>query len=421
MGIIDWLLILALVVMLPLSWQRHRKRTHELHALVEEQGSVFRELLSSLPVEREAVRQRGQTGKEIEEVAFPRFVSVQQAHDAAVELRLSRNIEAGRTALQQIVDRGLLGDPDDFHNAHVEATRLADVELALNIIESGLHSFPDYYDLMADKASALVSVGRALEARKMLEEWRNRQPQEFTRGWRPASFYIAAVQAMPLTEEVRSLALAILQQATEAQRYEEKLWSTHARFLRDLGDFEGARKILEQGLKYNPLSQELNYVLGELFLAQGNQEAVRFLENALRYDYQEQYQHNVNQYAIRCTLAQAYEMVADRQDDAERLYQSIIDAEDLEASYYMRIYSRNRLEAIRLRSGRPLRVPTSPANEGQGLEEVVDRILAQMARYFAVRSTAMMTGSIKAPEAPLSFEYRQALEQAVQGFLARKP
>lgn len=79
-------------------------------------------------------------------------------------------------------------------------------------------------------------------------------------------------------------------------------------------------------------------------------EAKNYLEKALRVDYQMQYQPDVNQYAIRATLAQSYEACNDL-DKARLLYQSIVVSNERSASRTIKDYARGRLEAIALISG----------------------------------------------------------------------
>lgn len=128
--------------------------------------------------------------------------SVEQAHRLAVEFSVIGDDISAREALREIVRKNLPGDPDDFHNAHAQAMRMEEVTLALEIIDLGLRNFPDQYDLMADKAVSLRSLGRATEARHFLEDWKQRKPEEFTRSWRPVVFYVDLFRALDLTPEV---------------------------------------------------------------------------------------------------------------------------------------------------------------------------------------------------------------------------
>lgn len=234
--------------------------------------------------------------------------SVEQAHSLAVEFSIIGDDISAREALQEIVRRNLPGDADDFHNAHAQAMRMEEVKLALEIVDLGLKNYPDQYDLMADKAISLRSLGMAANARQLLEDWRQRKPEEFTRSWRPAVFYVDTFRALDLTPDAIETIESMLRQVTEKRPYEIKPWSAYAQFVSDQGRPKEAEQILLRALELNPFSQQLNYVLGELLLKQGRAEEARsYLEKALRLDYQPQYQPDVNQYAVRATLAQAYE------------------------------------------------------------------------------------------------------------------
>ncbi len=277
--------------------------------------------------------------------------SVEQAHRLAVEFNAIGDNISAREALREIARRELPGDADDFHNAHAEAMRMEEVSLALEIVDLGLRNYPDQYDLMADKALALRSLGRAAEARQLLEDWRQRKPEEFTRSWRPAVFYVDTFRALDLTPDAVETIESMLRQVTEKRPYEIKPWSAYAQFVSDQGRPEEAEQILRRALELNPLSQQLNYVLGELLLKQGRAEEAReYLEKALRLDYQPQYQPDVNQYAVRATLAQAYE-ACNELDRARLLYQSIIMATERDAHRTIKNYAKGRLAAIALISG----------------------------------------------------------------------
>lgn len=275
--------------------------------------------------------------------------SVEQAHSLAVEFNVRGDKISAREALREIVRKDLPGDADDFHNAHAEAMRMEEVKLALEIIDLGLRNYPDQYDLMADKAVSLRSLGRAAEARQLLDDWRQRKPEEFIRSWRPAVFYVDTFKALDLTPDAIETIESMLRHVTEKRPYEIRPWSAYAQFVSDQGRPKEAEQILLRALELNPLSQQLNYVLGGLLLKQGRaKEARNYLEKALRLDYQPQYQPDVNQCAVRATLAQAYE-ACDELDKAQLLYQSIIF--DRGANRTIKDYARGRLAAIALIRG----------------------------------------------------------------------
>ena len=276
--------------------------------------------------------------------------SVEQAHRLAVRFNQSNDIFSAREALHQIVAKSLPGSPDDFHNAHVEAMRMDEVTLALEIADAGLKSFPDQYDLMADRISALRSLGRVEEARQLIEDWKVRKPDEFTRGWRPAVFYVDLFRGLDLTPEATASIEAALKDVTAKLPLIIKPWSAYARFLKDRGRVEEAERVLRQALEFNPFSQELNYVLGELLLAQGKaKDALECLEKALRIDYQEQFEHDVNQYAVWATLAQAYEACGEY-NKALLLYQSIA-ADPSPKAEMLKEYAASRRAAIAILKG----------------------------------------------------------------------
>jgi predicted Zn-dependent protease len=314
------------------------------------------EMLSGKASEVEVLLEKNpwlKSEKELESASsITQLASVEQAHDLAVEFRVKGKDYLAREALRQIVRNNLPGDPDDFHNAHALAMRMEEVVLALEIVDLGLRNFPDQYDLMADKAIVLRSLGRAAEAKQILEDWRQRKPEEFTRSWRPAVFYVDTFRALDLTPDAVESIESMLRQVTEKRPYEIKPWSAYAQFVAEQGRISEAEEILLKALQLNPLSQQLNYVLGDLLLKQGKAEKARdYLERAMRVDYQEQYQPDVHQYAVRATLAQAYEACG-QLDKAQLLYQSIVGASDHDASRTIKDYARNRLAAIALVSGK---------------------------------------------------------------------
>jgi predicted Zn-dependent protease/preprotein translocase subunit SecE len=276
---------------------------------------------------------------------------------------------SARLALRRIVEQNLPGSENEFHNTHTQAMTLDDPELGLAIVDAGLRYFPDQYDLMADKARVLISLGKAREARELLEGWRQRKPREFARGWRPVVFYADAVLAGELTPEVTESLEDALDDVCRRLPQETKPWSTYSRFEAHLGRATKAEEIVVEGITHNPYSQELNYVLGELLLQQGRaNQSVKYLEAALDMDYQEQYQHSVDQHSVWATLAQAYEAV-DKLDEAELLYRSV--GTSPEADYHIRQYARNRLAAISLRQGK---APEADSGQDEALQGLLSML-----------------------------------------------
>lgn len=332
--------------------------------------------------------------------------SVRQAHDVATSLNRVGGKSMARVVLLQIFEGDLPGGANDFHNAAVEATMSDDPRLALRIIERGLEMYPDQFDLVADRARALTVMGRAVEAKESLEAFHRRKPYEFRRSWRPLLFYIDAVRAGEATPEaiasVREAFLGVVAQNPQ----QVKTWSAFARFQIEFGQMEDSERTLHDALTHNPFSQELNYVLGELLLRQGRAEdAVTYLENALRVDYQEQFQHDVNQYAVRGTLGQAYE-AAGQFDHAKRIYESIASSDDPEAYYHLKRFAANRVEAI----GNLATERTEASAVDDTLRDILNKILSDVRAYRRQPSTSKIVD--------LDYEQASTLElfrQALQG------
>jgi tetratricopeptide (TPR) repeat protein len=299
------------------------------------------------------------------------LTSVEQAHMTAAKLNHSGDTHSARLALRRIVEYNLLGSSDEFHNAHTEAMRMDDYPLGLAIVDAGLSYFPDQYDLMADKARVLISTGRADEARTLLEDWRGRKPLEFSRGWRPVVFYSDAILSGELTSGAIEKVETAFGDVTKRLPTQLKAWSAYAQFERDLGRLDKAEEILRESLTYNPFSQQLNYVLGELLLKQGRaQEALEFCGRALKYDNQDQFQHDVSQDAIKATLGQAYEAEGEL-DQAEVLYKSVLSSTD-SARFHIRNYATSRLQAIAIQRGE---VVTSTESNEESLSGMLQRLL----------------------------------------------
>ncbi len=281
--------------------------------------------------------------------------SVEQAHSLAVSLNASNDRAAAREALRKVAAGDLDGAADDFHNSHVEAMRMNDASLGLQIVEMALRRFPDQYDLVADRVNALRSVGRDEDARVFIEDWRKRKPDEFSRGWRPVVFYVELFRNLDLTTDAVSAIKALLEEVTSKLPYEIKPWTAYATFLQSRGNVKEAEELLGRALQLNPLSQQLHYTLGELLLRQGRlEDATNHLESALRVDYQDQYQHDVNQFAVRATLAQAYEALG-KNEKAKLLYISILLPSDRDHLHRtIKRYALSRLESIALQEGKLL-------------------------------------------------------------------
>lgn len=285
--------------------------------------------------------------------------SVEKAHELATELTAQQDEATALTVLETIAERALPGDKADFHNAHSQSMRLNNPTLALRIVEVGLKSFPDDYDLMADKAQALNALGRPLEAQALLEDWITRKPHEFARGWRPVVFYAKVVEAGTLENDAEKKLISTFEDVVKRAPHEDKVWSAYARFLATLGRATDAEAILRRGIAQNPFSQEIHFVLGELYLRTGNAKgAVVELETAVRYDYQDQFQPDVNPHAVLCMLAQAYEADS-KPDQAIRLYQAVVSQG---ARGSILTYAQQRLRMLSALEGKPINIPegTSP-------------------------------------------------------------
>ena len=137
-----------------------------------------------------------------EKVAKIQYLSsLREARSLTEELRRQGDDNTAIEALKAAVDKNLVGDYIDFHNAFNEAMRLNDPALALQIVERGLSCFPDDPDLIANKARALCSLGRPFEAKEFIENWRKQKPAQFARSWRPIVFYKELFDSIELTDE----------------------------------------------------------------------------------------------------------------------------------------------------------------------------------------------------------------------------
>jgi len=342
------------------SQQNAQSEIRRMHEELEE----VKELLNKYPWLRDR--------DSYEKVAKIQYLSsLREARSLTEELRRQGDYNTAIEALKAAVDKNLVGDYIDFHNAFNEAMRLNDPALALQIVERGLSCFPDDPDLIANKARALCSLGRPFEAKEFIENWRKQKPAQFARSWRPIVFYKELFDSIELTDEDFTNLKAAFDEVSKKLPYAVKVWAEYGDLMVKRGDVQAAESIFKQGLGFNPLSQQLNFMLGDLLLKQGkSDEAVKYLEKALAIDYQDQYQHDVDQYAVRVRLAQAYEAVGDL-EKAQLLYKSVLG--DPKASYTIRDYSRNRLAAINLQKGK------LPEQDGEGVSpEGVLRLLKSL-------------------------------------------
>ena len=350
-----------------------RKKVAEIAAGTEEEiNKAKREALSQI---NDIQEELGRTLKKYPWLNNPKLreglatldniPSVEKAHELATELTAQHDETTALAVLETIAGRELPGDKADFHNAHSQSMRLNNPTLALRIVEVGLKSFPDDYDLMADKAQALNALGRPLEAQQLLEDWITRKPHEFARGWRPVVFYAKVVEAGTLDKETEKKLIDAFEDVVKRAPHEDKVWSAYARFLNTLGRTKDAEAVLLRGISPNPFSQEIHFVLGELRLRTGNAAgAVSELETAVRFDYQDQFQPDVNPHAVICMLAQAYEANSNP-DQAVRLYQAVVSQG---ARGSILTYAQQRLRMLSALEGKPIDIP-----EGQSP-------LAQLAR-----------------------------------------
>lgn len=331
---------------------------------LEKNLSEVRELIDKYPWLRTESRYKAAS-------QIQRLISVEQAQSLAEQFRREDDEFSAREALKAIISQNLVGDYADFHNAHSEAMRLKDPRLGFEIAERGLSFFPDDPDLIADRVRSLYSLGRAKEAKEFIEGWRQAKPEQFSRSWRPIVFYEDLFDSLELTEDDFARLESAFQDVSAKLPLEIKVWAEYADLMTKRGRLDAAEVIFKRGLEFNPFSQQLNFMLGDLLLRQGrSKEAVEFLKKAFAVDYQDQYQHDVNQFAVRARLAQAYEAIQDS-DKAELFYRSVVASS--QATPTLRDYARNRLTAIALQQGKMLEEQSPEVSAGDILE-----ILKQM-------------------------------------------
>lgn len=231
--------------------------------------------------------------------------SASKAHELASDLSDS-DVQAALTVLQAVVNDQLPGSRDAFHNCHVQAMKLMAPKLGLEIANAGLKLFPGDVDLIGDKASVLIELGRAEEAVRLVSEWRAEKPLQFARSWRPIIFFASAARALEMTAELKEEVISSFEGFLAVAPHTDNVWSGYGDFLADCGDQDGAEAIFRRGITYNPYSQVLHYSLGRLLLEKSRpEEAASFLENAVKYDIQTDFQPDVSPLAVIGMLAQA--------------------------------------------------------------------------------------------------------------------
>ncbi len=317
------------------------EQSEKLHAEREQTEAVARridELLKEYPW----LQERGAT-EVLEKIQ--NLASVEEAHEVASVLARQNDRASARAALRQVVERKLLGGYDDFHNAHSEAMRLKDPVLGLGIAERGLEAYPNQADLVADKMFALTTLGRTDEARRFVEDWKKDYPDAYRVAWRANMFYANIWRGTPGSENDTAEIEEVLRAATESMPNRVKVWATRAQFAADRERHLEAAQIVEEGLRHNPFSQQLNFMRGEYLLVLGKPEEAReALEKAFGCDVQEQFQHDVAQAAVPGLLAQACEACGET-EKAIRLYTYVCRSGDL-SSHHVVSYAQSRLRAL---------------------------------------------------------------------------
>jgi predicted Zn-dependent protease len=271
--------------------------------------------------------------------------SVFEAAQQAQKFLEAQELHMARHALKQIIKLKLSGSNSDFHDAHLVAKNAQDINLALEILNQGLSSFEDDYDMLAAKGNVFATLGRQQEAVTLFDDWRKRKPNDFFRSWRPMIFYSNTIQSGELTPQAIEKLEALFQEATQHLSKEVRIWSSYAAFERNIGCFDKAEEIYLEGLNNNPFNQDLNYQLGNMLLQGGRAaDAIQYLEESWRVDYQvNTFTPDISPYTIQGTLAQAYEAVQIL-DKAELLYYNIV--RNIPEDQPITRYARNRLIAI---------------------------------------------------------------------------
>ena len=276
------------------------------------------------------------------------LASVDEAHQLASILDRQKDRESARAALRAIVERKLTGTSDDFHNSCSQAMRMEEPNLAIELAEIGLGAFPNQVDLVANKMLGLHNLGKSKDARAYFDEWRIENPTEASKAWRAIMFYGSILRGSALTEEEVQRASEVLKEATASMPCKPKVWGARIDFEIRNNRFEEAELVTRAAVQSNPFSQQLHMQWGEILMTLGRpQEARDALTNAIKTDFQDQFQHDVRQAAVFGTLAQAYEACGEP-EKAVSIYTSIVNAGDDENSFFIANYAKNRLQALSL-------------------------------------------------------------------------
>jgi tetratricopeptide (TPR) repeat protein len=270
--------------------------------------------------------------------------SVAQAHDVAAVLDAENDRTDAVAALRRVVVDHLPGGANDYFNCVMQALQLNEPVLAVAIADLGLNSYPTYNDLVAAKAKSLAESGKPQEGLDVLRQFRAHHPDDFARGWRPVVYYADTLfDAGPVShddiEDLRNAFEQVLHRYTDV-----KAWSEYARMGARFGHYREAQAVLDRGLASSPFSQELNVIKGEFLMNEGlASDALPFFERALSVDWLDQFQHGVDQSAVRAHLAEAYE-ATDQPARAAPIYRHV--ASDSTAPHHIRRFAANRLNNL---------------------------------------------------------------------------
>ncbi len=273
--------------------------------------------------------------------------SADEAHELATDMRAHGAQDGVRAALESVVGDAdnppLEGSADNFHNCYIEAQDLPDKPLGKRILEVGLKQHPGNVDLSADMIQVCTELGEAPPA-DVLEKLR--ETGAYWTNWRPVVFEAQALSRGGSEKEALE-AIKLLEEGVNKIPRDPKIWRALADLHRRLGHEEEAERTFRRGIAQCPTSQVLSYNLGEMLLEWGrSEEALDILQQAMRHDYQRQFQPDVSQAAVMLTTAQALEACG-KQKEAARLYRRVIsegtsDRLEIE-SVHMLKYARHRL------------------------------------------------------------------------------